>query len=509
MHGDAKGNATLAANLGAAKPAVGILFRRGEAKAVAVRRGPDWWCAPGEKLRAAAHSPSSPIMAAAGARGVIQLWNTTKGEKVREWQAHRGVVAAVAFSLDEKALASAGSDGAVRLWHADTGVESVATTLNSAATGLAFSASGGSLFAAGPRECVRAWPAKPEPGDWTRLEAPGGWLAASPDRQTLAVPGPDGTVSLRRVSSGEEFGRLGQAGPAPDAVAYSPDGATLALSRQDLVSLWETATGQCRGRLQVAGGQVRALAFAPDGWTLATGGEHGVVRLWALATGKQVARLEGHNYPVASIVFNGDGGRLATAGDDGLLLWRLADVAALAAPGRERLSRKELDSCWVALADRDAEPAYQAAQVLAAVPQQSVPFLEEVLRPVPAEDAGALDALIALLASENPRTWESVRERLEELGGMAEPRLRAALARKPSPLLRQRIEEILRAPRWPVRAAGYLRALRAVEVLERANTSRAAQLLAALAEGAPGAPLTQLALAARDRIWLALLPSDK
>jgi tRNA A-37 threonylcarbamoyl transferase component Bud32 len=505
VYGDAKGTRTPAAGLGIAKPSLGIALRRAEAKGKPARRTPSWRGAIGEHLRAVACSPLRPIAASAGANGTIQLWDSAKGTKVREWVAHAGEVVAVAISPNGALVASAGRDGAVRLWDISTGAELFAAALKDGPTTLAFSASGSSLFAAGPRECVRVWDAKPNPGSWTRLEAIGGWLAISPDGQTLAVPGPEGRVSLRLLSSGQESFRLGEPGPIPQAAAYSPDGATLAVSRQGDITLWETATGERRGRLEVPGGGVRATVFGPDGWSLVTAGADGAVRLWALATGREVARFEGHSHPAAAIAFNGDGRRMATAGDDGLLLWHIDEITRLAVPDGEPLARADLESCWEALANSNAEAAYQATCILASSPAQSVPFIREVLRPVADVDARTLDALLALLASDNQATRAAAHHRLEELGELTEPRLRPALAGQLSPDLQKRLAELLKQRRRPIPAADQLQALRAIEVLERADSGTSTQLLAVLEEGAPNAPLTQRARMARKRMCLPLL----
>ncbi|KJZ70285.1 hypothetical protein HIM_10329 [Hirsutella minnesotensis 3608] len=170
------------------------------------------------------------------------------------------------------------------------------------------------------------------------LEGHGGWVRAvafSPDGKTLAVASHERTVRLWDPATGAHRQTLEGHGDSVTAVAFSPDGKTLAVaSHERTVRLWDPATGAHRQTLEGHGGSVRAVAFSPDGNTLASASSDRTVRLWDPATGAQRQTLEGHgdwgrrNRSVTAVAFSPDGKTLASASEDRTVrLWNPATGA--------------------------------------------------------------------------------------------------------------------------------------------------------------------------------------
>jgi RNA polymerase sigma factor (sigma-70 family) len=150
-------------------------------------------------------------------------------------------------------------------------------------------------------------------------------LAFAPDGRTLASASHDNTVKVWDRATGKELRSYDVTDShwATTLVAFSPDGRTLAVGwakgpGQEGVKLLDVASGNETARFPGF-----SAAFSPNGKFLATGTLNGELKLWDVATGRDLASREAHHGPVTSLAFSPDGKTLATVSnaDDTVRLW--------------------------------------------------------------------------------------------------------------------------------------------------------------------------------------------
>jgi WD40 repeat protein len=229
--------------------------------------------------------------------------------------------------------------------------------------------------------------------------------------------------------------------------------------------------------------QAIAAAFSPDGWLFAAPGPGGIV-LFETATGRPRQRLAGHLNEITALAFTPDGKTLvSTSQDSTLLIW---DVTGLRTNAKLPGGSEEF---WALLTNTDAEKAGRAIFAMVDAPAASLALLRKRLNPVSVSQAG-LRKLIADLDDSSFLVRQKAARELAILGPLAETALTKQLQAKPSLEASRRIKELLAGIRSKRPLTDQIRAIRAVEVLERIGSREADALLAELAAGSEGAYLT-------------------
>jgi RND family efflux transporter MFP subunit len=163
------------------------------------------------------------------------------------------------------------------------------------------------------------------------LSGPGSsaWaLAFSPDGKTLAAGTSDGFINLWDIATGKNTGTLEKKKIGVLALTFSHDGKTLAAgTAPGAIELWDVASAKNTATIQAHSKGASTLAFSPDDKLLASGGTFDFgVKVWDVATGKNLAVFTPHRRAVNVVVFSPDGKTVASASVDKTI--KIADVAS-------------------------------------------------------------------------------------------------------------------------------------------------------------------------------------
>jgi RNA polymerase sigma factor (sigma-70 family) len=277
-----------------------------------------------------AFSADGKRLAAGGHDKIASVWDTATGRRLHRLVGHEGHVPCVAFAPDGQVLASCSHDRTVRLWDLNTGQELRRLTMprKEEEVQVVFFTPDGRQVVSGSPYGVRFWDRatgqlrRSLPGMTSLVDCP---VAQSRDGKLIAETGELGQVFLWDVASGKRLCVPAGHRRAVGAVRFSPDQQTLATSGWDgTIRLWETATGRERLRLSLPelGG---TPVFTLDGRTLIAGGMDGQLHYWDTATGKERRRHPAHPGGAWRVRLSPDGQTLASAGQDNVL--RFWDVA--------------------------------------------------------------------------------------------------------------------------------------------------------------------------------------
>jgi WD40 repeat protein len=157
------------------------------------------------------------------------------------------------------------------------------------------------------------------------------WVAAlafAPDGQTLACSALDRGVRIWDLRVSREHCVIANSRIARTALVFSRDGHLLVLGdwvlgdwSRPIIRLWDMGTRSERAILSSPAGAVTSVAISPDGCTLAAAGCRGYVTFWNLAT-LELSPKRLRHVGVWALAFAPDGRTLATGGSDGTIqLW--------------------------------------------------------------------------------------------------------------------------------------------------------------------------------------------
>jgi WD40 repeat protein len=281
----------------------------------------------GNTIHAVAISPDGKTIASAGYPSTIHLWDTATGKRVRSLEGSESWIYSLAFLPDGKTLVSSGDDQSIHFWDVATGKQ--IRRLDKAGSRLAIAPDGKTMVSYDYPSVVRIWDVASgkQLHQLQRLKGTIYALAFSPDGETLAWGGGDDGneihLHLADVATGKELRRCQGKGSYVRSLAFTPDGKTLASAgNRQRIRLWEVATGNETRRLGVPEDYLGAILFAPDGKTLISGHNDGSMTVWETASGKEIRRWRADHDGFSLLALAADGRTVVAGGHAGLVrLW--------------------------------------------------------------------------------------------------------------------------------------------------------------------------------------------
>ena len=288
------------------------------------------------------YSPDGKMLASHGGDEMIHLWNAHTGKFIRTLTGQTDYIHSIAYSPDGKILAGGIDDGTIHLWGTDTGHLKTTlkhTTASNRVGSVVFSPDGQTLMSADwADDMIRFWDVATgerlktieNPPDTTNN------ILFSPDGNTYASAGGDGTIRFWDVETTQPIRTLNGYMDMFRDMTYSPDGSTLVVScGRPKVQLWDTNTKKLIRTYSLGSFRIiHCIACAPDGVTLACGGysssEYNTVFLLSTETGEYGRFFRGHKDMITSVAFSPDGLTLASGDESGTIhLWDAATGESL------------------------------------------------------------------------------------------------------------------------------------------------------------------------------------
>ena len=300
--------------------------------------------------------------------------------------------------------------------------------------------------------------------------------------------------------------------PSPDWLLPSPDGRLLAFElgqaeKSPVFCILDTLTGKELRSLPLERSAITPNLFWADDRSLVWVTDQRI-DTWDVLTGEVRSRLS-TEFENGGIT---DGARIVHATllpdrrhlftaqlDHSGLLWDLSSGLHAASNSRRRISESVATKWWEDLASEKPLEAYQAVWQFIDSPA-AIPFLLEHLKDLDDVDYLKAREQIVKLDDNNFRVREKAQEELHAMGTRALQAIRDGQGQKPSPEVIRRLESL--AKRWPAQEIPglMLRRLRAIQILERVNSSECQKLLTDLAANAATKAEREEAQAALERL---------
>ncbi len=278
-------------------------------------------------LSSVAVSPNGLMLAAAGKKGTLLIFDIKSGEVRHRLKGHQDSIRTIVFHPQGEWLASAGDDKRILFWSLKTGQKIMEWQAPDEVNALAVSPDGRYLASGGDDKNVTLWEIKtgqkgPIFKGHTESISIGG-IAFHPTKELLATGSFDDTARLWDIKTKETLHVL--RGHTDDIanVIFSPDGEQLGTCSDDkMIRLWDVHSGKMLRLLHGHHRKVLGLRFLTAS-RLVSASRDGTLRIWDIDSGITLRVLQGHQGPVTYVVH---AGQIFSASFDGTVMRWNADL---------------------------------------------------------------------------------------------------------------------------------------------------------------------------------------